>query len=170
MTESQASSILGKSLKNIGWYYAKIPDFPFRGNGQRFLPERPYDSFAFSDEYSFAFEAKIIKSKAKSPYTSFRFKDIKPHQLDNLQDANERKRTVGILVLYVWRAYEVNEVNFIPISMVIDALENSIERFSKEFIQTWEYKYNCYNDLFALPIDLDKKLFAIKNYVVDKHE
>ena len=163
MTESEFNTILGKSLRNLGWHAQKIPDSPFHAKEERFTPKRPYDIFAFSDDYSFAIESKLLKpTTKKTKYCAFNFNKIEHHQLNCLIDANSKKRTVGILALYVWRKNEVKEVNLIPVDVVYAAMDDCDYGFTKEFLADYKLKFNCYNDLFALPMDLDKQLFKLK--------
>lgn len=163
MKEVNFNSIMVRSLRNISLHAHKIPDMPFRGNGTRFIPQKPYDIFAVGHDGFLAIEGKLVKPKTKSTYSKFSFNKIEKHQFDNLIDANERKMGVGVLALYIWRSNKIKEVNIVPIDFILDAEESGECGFSPEFLEHYPYKYNCHKDLFALPINFDKFFLDLKN-------
>lgn len=66
------------SLKGMGWWAYKIPDFPVGGGtiGFRFNPEKPFDIACFSDSGGIAVEGKQFKK-----YKAFGARHMRPSQI-----------------------------------------------------------------------------------------
>lgn len=79
-------------------HFFKIPDMPhFKGSGTKFDIKKPYDALVTYRGVSIAIEAKFIKE-----YKSFGIKDLRPNQVDGLED-HERSGGLSFVFLNVRR-------------------------------------------------------------------
>ena len=137
MLEKDVNRILTSSLNKHGWAY-KIPDPP-QATTMMASP-RPFDIIAVKDGLSYYIESKLIKSK----YGAFNFKQIRDHQIYNLNRIKTAKKDAQTLIaVFYWVPRQIFDVLFFDIDFINQKIEDGIGSLKKkdilEFIAQDQY-------------------------------
>jgi len=148
MHESELNMMLVNGFRRLGWHAHKIYD----GSSFGRKCEQPYDSFTFTDGFPVAIEGKAIRPTGKKKqYTSFRFDNIEPHQIDQLQGADIAGG--GFIALYAYTPYKLCRVTFVHIADICARLEAGQRNITAEELEEFTW-YDRLKDAFIFPQDL----------------
>jgi hypothetical protein len=94
MKESMFNYEVVRSLKKLGCWAYKIPDFPqSMVVGARFNPEKPCDIVAFVGKMGIGIEGKMIRK-----YESFGSRNLRPSQIKNMDEMEDRDDSAGAFI------------------------------------------------------------------------
>jgi len=153
MKESQLNSIINLNLKKIGFSH-KIAD-PLGGMGI----QNPFDGFSVFQNKSLYWETKLLHG-----FKAFNFKEIKPHQLENLlQIKKEKPDAICLINLGIFIPYKSLDILFFDIKFIAALIDKGKKSILKK--ELLEYKRNC---LFLTTTIINKKRCFDATQILDK--
>jgi hypothetical protein len=158
MTEKDLNRTLVSSVEALGGWSWKIPD-PSLAEIRNGTGQRPFDSFGYSNNFFFTFEAKFLRG-----YQAFNFGMIKSHQFENLSKIKSITASFseksGIpfytpIVLGIWESRKFFDIFFFDIQYIIDLRDAGNTSIKKKELEALKSQ-NKYLELKKDFIDLNK--------------
>jgi len=143
MNEKDLNRILVSSAATLGGWAYKIVD-PSTAAIRIGAGYRPFDIFGYMQKYDLIFESKFLRG-----YSSFNFRMIKPHQLENLkkikeikksrrhQSKNVERSSIEAIVLGIYYPRKFFDVFFFDVDFILGLIENGKNSILKKELEKY---------------------------------